>query len=147
MKKAKLTLALVSSLAAVMALSACNEVTEKDGVVLTFTDNSGQRYEYKASELLDNYEQGSSAASTNFSKVKEVLIRKFYEEKGGSTLEQLKTKAQNSVDSIKKQAQTNANSNGTSYATELETLLKSNSVKKPMKRLWGYCTRQTMLAD
>ena len=119
MKKAKLTLALVSSLAAVMALSACNEVTEKDGVVLTFTDNSGQRYEYKASELLDNYEQGSSAASTNFSKVKEVLIRKFYEEKGGSTLEQLKTKAQNSVDSIKKQAQTNANSNGTSYATEL----------------------------
>lgn len=129
MKKAKLTLALVSSLAAVMALSACNEVTEKDGVVLTFTDNSGQRYEYKASELLDNYEQGSSAASTNFSKVKEVLIRKFYEEKGGSTLEQLKTKAQNSVDSIKKQAQTNANSNGTSYATELETLLKSNSVK------------------
>lgn len=129
MKKAKLTLALVSSLAAVMALSACNEVTEKDGVVLTFTDNSGQRYEYKASELLDNYEQGSSAASTNFSKVKEVLIRKFYEEKGGSTLEQLKTKAQNSVDSIKKQAQTNANSNGTSYATELETLLKSNNVK------------------
>ena len=129
MKKAKLTLALVSSLAAVMALSACNEVTEKDGVVLTFTDNSGQRYEYKASELLDNYEQGSSAASTNFSKVKEVLISKYYEEKGGSTLEQLKTKAQNSVDSIKKQAQTNANSNGTSYATELDTLLKSNSVK------------------
>lgn len=129
MKKAKLTLALVSSLTAVMALSACNEVTAKDGVVLTFTDNSGQRYEYKASELLDSYEQGSSAASTNFAKVKEVLIRKYYEEKGGSTLEQLKTKAQNSVDSIKKQAQTNANNNGTSYAAELETLLKSNSVK------------------
>ncbi len=132
MKKAKLTLALVSSLTAVLALSACNEVTAKDGVVLTFTDNSGQRVEYKASELLDNYEQGSSAASTNFNKVKEVLIRKYYEEKeekGGSTLEQLKTKAQNSVDSIKKQAQTNANNNGTTYAEELETLLKSNSVK------------------
>ncbi len=129
MKKAKLTLALVSSLTAVMALSACNEVTAKDGVVLTFTDNSGQRYEYKASELLDSYEQGSSAASTNFAKAKEVLIRKYYEEKGGSTLEQLKTKAQNSVDSIKKQAQTNHNNNGTSYAAELETLLKSNSVK------------------
>ncbi len=129
MKKAKLTLALVSSLTAVLALSACNEVTAKDGVVLTFTDNSGQRVEYTASELLDNYEQGSSAASTNFNKVKEVLIRKYYEEKGGSTLEQLKTKAQNSVDSIKKQAQTNANNNGTTYAEELETLLKSNSVK------------------
>lgn len=129
MKKAKLTLALVSSLSAVLALSACNEVTAKDGVVLTFTDNSGTRVEYKASELLDNYEQGSSAASTNFNKVKEVLIRKYYDTKGGSTLEQLKTKAQNSVDSIKKQAQTNANNNGTTYAEELETLLKSNSVK------------------
>ncbi len=129
MKKAKLTLGLVSSLAAVLALTACNEVTAKDGVVLTFTDNSGTRVEYKASELLDNYEQGSSAASTNFNKVKEVLIRKYYDTKGGSTLEQLKTKAQNSVDSIKKQAQTNANNNGTTYAEELETLLKSNSVK------------------
>lgn len=129
MKKSKLTLALVASFAAVTALSACDEVTAKDGVVLTFTDNSGTRVEYRASDLLDNYEQGSSAASTNFNKVKEVLIRKYYEEKGGSTLEQLKTSAQNSVDSIKKQAQSNADSNGTSYATELETLLNSNNVK------------------
>ncbi len=129
MKKSKLTLALVASFTAVMALSACDDVTAKDGVVLTFTDNSGTRVEYRASDLLDNYEQGSSAASTNFNKVKEVLIRKYYETKGGSTLEQLKTSAQNSVDSIKKQAQSNADSNGTSYATELETLLNSNNVK------------------
>ena len=128
MKKSKLTLALVASFSAVMALSSCDDVTAKDGVVLTFTDNSGLRVEYRASELLDNYEQGSSAASTNFNKVKEVLIRKYYEKKGGSTLDQLKTAAQNSVDSIKKQAQSNADSNGTSYATELETLLDSNNV-------------------
>ena len=129
MKKSKLTLALVASFSAVMALSACNDVTAKDGVVLTFTDNSGLRVEYRASDLLDNYEQGSSAASTNFNKVKEVLIRKYYEAKGkATTLEQLKTSAQNSVDSIKKQAQSNADSNGTSYATELETLLSSNNV-------------------
>ena len=129
MKKSKLTLALVASFSAVMALSACNDVTAKDGVVLTFTDNSGLRVEYRASDLLDNYEQGSSAASTNFNKVKEVLIRKYYEADGkATTLEQLKTSAQNSVDSIKKQAQSNADSNGTSYATELETLLSSNNV-------------------
>lgn len=130
MKKSKLTLALVASFSAVMALTACNEVTAKDGVVLTFTDNSGLRVEYRASDLLDNYEQGSSAASTNFNKVKEVLIRKYYQAEGKATvLEQLKTSAQNSVDSIKKQAQSNADSNGTSYATELETLLNSNNVK------------------
>ncbi len=127
MKKSKLTLALVASFSAVMALSACNDVTAKDGVVLTFTDNSGRRVEYRASDLLDNYEQGSSAASTNFNKVKEVLIRKYYET-NSTVLEQLKTSAQNSVDSIKKQAQSNADSNGTSYATELETLLNSNNV-------------------
>ncbi len=129
MKKSKLTLALVASFSAVMALTGCDDVTAKDGVVLTFTDNSGTRVDYRASELLDNYEQGSSAASTNFNKVKEVLIRKYYQVKGGSTLETLKTSAQNSVDSIKKQAQSNADSNGTSYAAELETLLDSNNVE------------------
>ena len=129
MKKSKLTLALVVSFSAVMALSACDDVTAKDGVVLTYTDNAGNRVDYKASDLLDNYEEGSSAASTNFSKVKEVLIRKYYESDAkATTLKQLKTSAQNSVDSIKKQAQSNADSNGTSYASELETLLDSNNV-------------------
>ena len=129
MKKGKLTLALVTSFSAIMALTACNETSYKDGVVLTYTDNSGKRTEYKASDLLDNYEQGSSAASTNFNKVKEVLIRKYYESSSKSaTLASLKTNAQNSVDSIKKQAQSNADSNGTTYATELETLLSSNNV-------------------
>lgn len=129
MKKSKLTLALVVSFSAVMALTACDDVTAKDGVVLTFTDNAGNRYDYKASELLASYEQGSSAASTNFNKAKEVLIRKYYQDsRNKDLLDSLKTKAQNSVDSIKKQAQTNADNNGTTYATEFEKLLDSNGV-------------------
>ena len=128
MEKSKLTLALVVSFSAIMALTACDDVTAKDGVVLSYTDNEGTRVDYTASELLGTYEQGSSAASTNFNKVKEVLIRKYYEEGEPATLEQLKTSAQNSVNSIKKQAQSNADSNGTSYATELESLLDSNGV-------------------
>lgn len=129
MNKTKLSLALVLSIAGVAALSACADVTAQDGVVLSYTDSNGNRVDYRASELLDSYEDGSGAASTNFSKVKEILIRKYYNTIGGSTLSSLQTRAQNEVDGVKKQAQTNATNNKTNYGTELETLLKSNNVK------------------
>ena len=86
MNKTKLSLALVLSIAGVAALSACADVTAQDGVVLSYTDSNGNRVDYRASELLDSYEDGSGAASTNFSKVKEILIRKYYNTIGGSTL-------------------------------------------------------------
>ena len=130
MKKNKLTFGLVAALLSVGALTACNEVTAAEGVVLTYTDANGNRTDYTADELFGTYQIGTSVASTDFSKIKEVLIRKYYESGSGkSSLESLKKKANNDVDGYRKEAKKNSESNGTSYDTEWEKILKAQSVE------------------
>ena len=129
MKKAKLTLGIVSALVATGALAACNEVTYNEGVVLSYTDAAGKVTNYTAEELFGSYMNSSSAASTAFNKVQEVLIRKFYEEPSqAAALAELKTKAQKKVSGLKDQAETNAKNNGTKYQEEFEKLLDSAGV-------------------
>lgn len=129
MKKAKLTLGLVGALVASGALAACNEVTYSEGVVLTYTDAAGKVTRYTAEDLFGDYLNSASSASTAFSKVQEVLIRNYFQQPAqANALAQLKTKAQNAVNGIKDQAQSNANTNGTTYQEEFEALLKSNGV-------------------
>ncbi len=129
MKKTKLTLGLVGALVAGGALAACSEVTYDEGVLLTYTDASGNRIKYTAEDLFGDYQNSASSASTAYSKVKEVLIRQYYQEPAqASKLADLQNQAQNAVDGIKSQAETNANSNGTTYQEEFEALLESNNV-------------------
>lgn len=129
MKKAKLTLGLVGALVASGALAACNEVTYSEGVVLTYTDATGKVTRYTAEDLFGDYLNSASSASTAFSKVQEVLIRNYFQQPAqANALAQLKTKAQNAVNGIKDQAQSNANTNGTTYQEEFEALLDSNGV-------------------
>ena len=129
MKKTKLTLGLVGALVATGALSACNEVTYDEGVVLTYTDANGNKTRYTVEDLFGDYLNSSSSASTAYSKVKEVLIRQYFEEDAqAGQLAQLRTEAQNAVDGIKSQALSNAESNGTTYQEEFEALLESNGV-------------------
>lgn len=129
MKKAKLTLGLVGALVASGALAACNEVTYSEGVVLTYTDATGKVTRYTAEDLFGDYLNSASSASTAFSKVQEVLIRNYFQQPAqANALAQLKTKAQNAVNGIKDQAQSNANANGTTYQEEFEALLNSNGV-------------------
>ena len=129
MKKAKLTLGLVGALVASGALAACNEVTYTEGVVLTYTDATGKVTRYTAEDLFGDYLNSASSASTAFSKVQEVLIRNYFQQPAqANALAQLKTKAQNAVNGIKDQAQSNANTNGTTYQEEFEALLDSNGV-------------------
>lgn len=129
MKKAKLTLGLVGALVASGALAACNEVTYSEGVVLTYTDATGKVTRYTAEDLFGDYLNSASSASTAFSKVQEVLIRNYFQQPAqANALAQLKTKAQNAVNGIKDQAQSNANANGTTYQEEFEALLTSNGV-------------------
>ncbi len=129
MKKTKLTLGLVGAFVAGGALAACSEVTYDEGVLLTYTDASGNRIQYTAEDLFGDYQNSASSASTAYSKVKEVLIRQYYQEPAqASKLADLQNQAQNAVDGIKSQAETNANNNGTSYQEEFEALLDSNNV-------------------
>ena len=130
MKKRKLTLALALSLAAVTGITACSSVTAKDGVLLTYKDASGKSHDYTAQQLLDDYDQTSSAASTDFDKFKEVLIRKYYQSDANKTkLEELKRKARNAVDSLKKQAQDAAGGDASQYLKEMEKIYSNNNVK------------------
>jgi hypothetical protein len=128
MKKAKFTLGLVAGLVATMGLASCNETTYNEGVVLTYTDSQGNRVDYTAAELFSNYQKGSSAASTDFEKVYELLIRKYYAQASQATaLAAINKTAQADVNSVKETAEKNASTNGTSYETEFEKLLTSNN--------------------
>ena len=127
MKKAKLTLGLVAGLVATIGLSSCNEVTYNQGVVLTYTDAKGNKVDYTAAELFADYQTGSSAASTDFDKVYEILIRNYYNADAQKTdLVAINKQAQNKVNGYKTQAETSAETNGTSYEVEFEKILDSN---------------------
>ena len=129
MKKSKLTLGLVTGLVSIGALAACNEVTYSDGVVLEYTDASGAVITLTAEEFFGE-QYSTSVASTDFDSVQEVLIRKYFESGSGRTsLPELKKKASQDVQSVKDQAETNANNNKTTYAEEFEKLLKNNNVE------------------
>ncbi|MCR5491190.1 MAG: hypothetical protein K6F32_03575 [Bacilli bacterium] len=131
MKKSKLTLGVVTALVAIPAITAC-DVTAKEGVVLTYsyTDASGntQKVDYHASDLFDDYLTSTSAASTAFTKIQELLIRQSYETGDANTLATLKSEAQLKVSSVKTTAADNASNNGTTYQAEFEKLLESEGV-------------------
>ena len=129
MKKAKLALGLSAVAVMALGLSACNEVTAKEGVVLTYTDASGNRIEYTANDLLGTYAYGNTAASTSFDKVYELLIRNYYKSASNDVKSSINTDAQKKVDAILENAAKNASSNGTTYEEELEKLLDSNNVE------------------
>jgi hypothetical protein len=77
---------------------------------------------------LATIEKTSSAASTDFEKVYELLIRKYYaDDSQKSALAAINKKAQSDVNAVKQNAEKNAKANGTSYETELEKLLSSNN--------------------
>ncbi len=128
MKKSKLTLSVVTALVAIPAIASC-DVTAKEGVVLTYTttDASGNKksVDYYASDLFDDYRTSTSAASTAFTKIQELLIRQNYQNGDDNELKELKAQAQNKVNGVKTTAAENASSNGTTYQAEFEKLLKN----------------------
>lgn len=129
MKKGKL-LTIVTGLLAVAALTGCNETSYKEGVAITFTQADGTKVEYKASDLFEDYQNSSSTATTDFSKVKEILIRQYYADTSrAADYDALKKDATKDVEGIKDQAKTNANNNGTTYAAELESLFSGEGVE------------------
>lgn len=130
MKKGKLTLGLVVSLASLGALTACNEVTYADGVVLTYTDASGTKTTVTAEDLFGAYQTSTGQISTDFDTLEEVLIRNYYKDPSRSTeLQALEKDAKLAVQSVKDEAESNATNNKTSYQEEFEKLLASNGAE------------------
>ena len=130
MKKGKFTLGLVVSLASIGALSACNEVTYSDGVVLTYPDAAGTKTVVTAEDLFGAYQTTTGQVSTDFDAIEEVLIRNYYKDSARATdLAALEKDAKLAVQSVKEEAETNATNNKTSYQEEFEKLLTSNGVE------------------
>ncbi|MCQ2798998.1 MAG: hypothetical protein MJ220_03855 [Bacilli bacterium] len=126
MKKKKCALGLVALLATAAGLAACDWPTAaKDGSILTYTDANGARVSYDAEELFGSYRQSGSSLSTEFDKVYEVLVRKYYDEVKTSVKADLEKKATEEVLKNKQKATENANNNGTTYEEEIEKILDS----------------------
>lgn len=129
MKKAKLSLGLAAVAATAIGLSGCNEVTANEGVVLTFKAEDGTSVKYTANDLFDSVNNNSTAASTAFDKVYEILIRHYYEAPSQKSVkDQINADAQNKVNDTLETAEKNRKSNGTTYEAELEKLLDSKNV-------------------
>jgi len=124
-------------LASVTALSACDLVSaNSNGVIFTYTDAAGNRTSYTADELLKNYRETGSSLATEFDKVYELFVRKYYDQISGAKLESLKALAERDVIKDKQTAKTNASSTST-YEQEFEKILTSHSVKN-VQELYQY---------
>ncbi len=124
-------IAVLGAFVGALALTGCNGATPNNGGnILTYTDSNGNVVGYTAEELLRDYQANGSALSTQFDKIYEVLIRKYYSTPAQATVYQnILNNAQNAVQSDMETAQNNAASNGTTYEAELQSILDSHSVE------------------
>ena len=140
MKKSKLSITLVTSFIAAMALSACGNVSSSKKAIVTFTPyGSNEKIELLTDDIYNANRTTSSGVSKLYDKILEVLIRyQFKEGKFGEHDDEKKVElkykdienwANNEVREQKKKAKDNAKSNSTKYETEWKSILDSNDVK------------------
>ena len=133
MKKSKLSITLVTSFIAAMAMSACSSVSAKKDAVVTFTPyGSKESITLLTDDVYNQYKNTSAGVSKFYDKILEVLIRYEFKDKEFSEGEQgykeIENWAENQVKAQKDKAKANAKSNGTSYDTEWKSILDSNNV-------------------
>ena len=88
MKKSKLSITLVTSFIAAMALTACNEVTKSDKAIVTFTPYDGsEAIEIITNDVYKQYRGTSSGISMFYDKILEVLTKKDDNNKLGGIVE------------------------------------------------------------
>ena len=148
MKKSKLSAGLVTSFIAAMSLGACsNSVTANKNNIVDFTGYNGQNLAVVTDSIYDDYKKSSSGISAYYNQVIEVLIRDAFarNEKDPTTFPgvrktytQIVNEAKNSVKSDKQSARESADTNGTSYKTEWQSVLKGKGVKDEAELLQYY---------
>ena len=148
MKKSKLSIGLVTSFIASMALTACgNDVTKSKTNIVDFTGYDGSSLSISIDDIYDDYMKSSAGISKYYDQVMEVLIRNaFQQDKTGSSslagvkknYNQIVNEAKDNVKGAKQTAKQNAESNGTSYKTEWQSILKEKGVKDEEELLQYY---------
>ena len=134
MKKSKLSITLVTSFIAAMALTACKDVTESKNAVVTFKPyDGGEAVELITDNVYNKYRGTNSGISMFYEKILEVLIRYEFKNgfnKGDMKLEEIENYADNQVQEQKDKAKDNAKSNkDTSYKDEWKAILDSYKVE------------------
>ena len=137
MKKSKLSITLVTSFIAAMALVACKDVTKSDKAVVTFKTYSGETVDLITDNVYNKYRNTSNGISMFYEKILEVLIRNEFKgygnkagfDKGDMNLAEIEDYAKNQVQEQKDKAKESAKSNKeTSYKDEWEAILDSFNV-------------------
>ena len=132
MKKSKLSITLVTSFIAAMALTACKDVTKSDKAIVTFKTYSGETVELITDNVYNKYRGTSNGISMFYEKILEVLIRYEFNKgfEGDMNLTQIENYAKNQVQEQKDKAKENAKSNKeTSYKDEWQKVLDSYKVE------------------
>lgn len=147
MKKSKLSVGLVTSFIASMALSACGQTVTKDSTNLVeFTGNNGQSLSISIDDIYKDYLESSAGISKYYDQVMEVLIRHAFQkdpnatgilgankEKGQVAVKrnynQIVETAKENVQSAKEDAKSKAETNGTDRKTEWQSILSEKGVK------------------
>ena len=131
-----------------VTLSACsNPVTENtDGFLITMKDKDGVAVGYDADALFGQYRENEFGVSRFIEAVSELVIRNQINQDDAASQAlkaEITRKAEISVDGVKETARTNANTNGTNYNDELQTLLDSYNVED-LEELQDYFAYRTM---
>ena len=134
MKKSKLSITLVTSFIAAMAMSACSSVSSSKEAIVTFTPyGSDEKIALITDDIYDQYKNTSAGVSKFYDKILEELIRyKFKQgawEDGEMKYSEIENWAKNKVQEQKDSAKANAKSNGTNYDDEWDSILESNNVE------------------
>ena len=145
MKKSKLSITLVTSFIAAMALSACSSVSAKKETIVSFTPyGSKQSIALLTDDIYNQYKNTNAGVSKFYEKILEVLIRYEFKdakfEEGEKKYSEIEKWAENEVEAQKAKAKANAKNNGTSYDTEWDSILESNDVEnaKELKEKFIY---------
>ena len=148
MKKSKLSIGLVTSFIASLAMSACSsDVTKSNDSIVNFTGYNGQDLSVLTDEIYDDYRESATGISSYYDQVMEVLIRNAFskDQKGSTKLEGIKknynqivNEAKDNVKGAKQTAKENAETNGTSYKTEWQSILSEKGVEDEAELLQYY---------
>ena len=134
MKKSKLSITLVTSFIAAMAMSACSSVKSDNEAIVKFTPYGEENaVALMTDDVYDDYSATSAGVSKFYEKILELLIRYQFKDlgfdKGELKYKEIEDWAKNQVQDQKDKAKSDANSNGTSYDTEWDKILENNNVE------------------
>ena len=134
MKKSKLSITLVTSFIAAMAMTACSSVSAKKETIVSFKPyGSKESIALLTDDVYNQYKGTNAGVSKFYEKILEALIRYEFKDKefkeGEQSYKEIENWAKNEVQAQKDKAKANAKSNGTSYDTEWDSILESNNVE------------------